>query len=91
MVRRRVGLLMGGTLEHAHQIAAHESPRTTTLDDRTNDQITIDEIQRIAIRTAAQRDRTPGSFTRALSRRTARRAGAAGPRGTLIPSSTGDA
>ena len=30
----------GGTLEHAQQIAAHESPRTTKLYDRTNDQIT---------------------------------------------------
>lgn len=27
----------GGTLEHAQQIAAHESPRTTKLYDRTTD------------------------------------------------------
>lgn len=39
----------GGTLEHAQQIAAHESPRTTKLYDRTSDQITLDEIERIAI------------------------------------------
>ena len=39
----------GGTLEHAQQIAAHESPRTTKLCDRTRDQITLDEIERIAI------------------------------------------
>lgn len=39
----------GGTLEHAQQIAAHESPRTTKLYDRTTDQITLDEIERIAI------------------------------------------
>jgi site-specific recombinase XerD len=39
----------GGTLEHAQQIAAHESPRTTKLYDRTNDQITLDEIERIVI------------------------------------------
>jgi len=39
----------GGTLEHAQQIAAHESPRTTKLCDRTPDQITLDEIERIAI------------------------------------------
>ena len=39
----------GGTLEHAQQIAAHESPRTTKLYDRTNDEITLDEIERIAI------------------------------------------
>lgn len=39
----------GGTIEHAQQIAAHESPRTTKLYDRTKDQITLDEIERIAI------------------------------------------
>ena len=39
----------GGTLEHAQQIAAHESPRTTKLYDRTRDQITLDEIERIVI------------------------------------------
>jgi integrase len=39
----------GGTLEHAQQIAAHESPRTTKLYDRTTDQITLDEIERITI------------------------------------------
>lgn len=39
----------GGTLEHAQAIAAHESPRTTKLYDRTADVITLDEIERIAI------------------------------------------
>jgi hypothetical protein len=39
----------GGTLEHAQQIAAHGSPRTTNLYDRTSRQITLDEIERIAI------------------------------------------
>lgn len=39
----------GGTLEHAQCIAAHESPRTTKLYDRTADAITLDEVQRIAI------------------------------------------
>jgi hypothetical protein len=39
----------GGTLEHAQQIAAHESPRTTKLYDRTPDQISLDETERIAI------------------------------------------
>ena len=29
----------GGTLEHAQQIAAHQSPRTTKLYDRTKDEI----------------------------------------------------
>jgi site-specific recombinase XerC len=42
-------LLNGGTLEHAQAIAAHESPRTTKLNDRTNDEITLDEIERIMI------------------------------------------
>lgn len=39
----------GGTIEKAQQIAAHESPKTTKLYDRTNDQITLDEVERIAI------------------------------------------
>jgi len=39
----------GGTLEHAQAIAAHESPRTTKLYDRTSDQITLDEVERIQI------------------------------------------
>jgi integrase/recombinase XerD len=39
----------GGTIENAQAIAAHESPRTTKLYDRTNDVITLDEIERIAI------------------------------------------
>lgn len=39
----------GGTLEHAQAIAAHESPRTTKLYDRTADAVTLDEIERIAI------------------------------------------
>jgi integrase/recombinase XerD len=37
----------GGTLEHAQQIAAHQSPRTTKLYDRTKDQISLDEVERI--------------------------------------------
>jgi hypothetical protein len=36
-------------LEHAQAIAAHESPRTTKLYDRTSDQISLDEIERIHI------------------------------------------
>ena len=39
----------GGTLEHAQQIAAHESPRTTRLYDRRADQISLDEVERIVI------------------------------------------
>src|SRR5690348_5300472 len=40
----------GGTLEHAQQIAAHESPRTTKLCDRTQDEISLDEVERIRIK-----------------------------------------
>ena len=39
----------GGTIEHAQAIANHESPRTTKLYDRTSDQISLDEVERIAI------------------------------------------
>lgn len=39
----------GGAIEHAQQIAAHESPRTTKLYDRTSDTISLDEIERIVI------------------------------------------
>lgn len=42
-------LKSGGTIEKAQQIAAHESPKTTKLYDRTNDEITLDEIERIVI------------------------------------------
>jgi integrase/recombinase XerD len=36
-----------GTLEKAMSIAAHESPRTTKLYDRTDDQVGLDEIEKI--------------------------------------------
>jgi site-specific recombinase XerD len=39
----------GGTLETAQRMAAHESPRTTKLYDRTGDKITLDEVERIRI------------------------------------------
>ena len=39
----------GGTIEHAQQIANHESPKTTKLYDRTSDQITLDEVEKIRI------------------------------------------
>jgi site-specific recombinase XerD len=38
-----------GTLENAQAMAAHESPRTTKLYDRTSDEITFSEVERIAI------------------------------------------
>jgi integrase/recombinase XerD len=39
----------GRTIEHAQQIAAQESPRTTKLYDRTSDAISLDGIERIVI------------------------------------------
>ena len=39
----------GGTLEHAQQIANHSSPRTTKLYDRRQDEISLDEVEKIAI------------------------------------------
>lgn len=39
----------GGKLETAQQIAAHESSRTTGLYDRRDDDISLDEVERIAI------------------------------------------
>lgn len=39
----------GGTIENAQRIAAHESPRTTKLYDRRNDDISLDEIERIVL------------------------------------------
>lgn len=39
----------GGLLEHAQRIAAHESARTTKLYDRTGDQVSLDEVEKILI------------------------------------------
>jgi site-specific recombinase XerD len=39
----------GGKLEIAQQMAAHESVRTTSLYDRRNDEISLDEVERIGI------------------------------------------
>lgn len=39
----------GGTLENAMRIACHESARTTKLYDRTGDDISLDEIERVRI------------------------------------------
>jgi len=37
----------GGTLENAQAMAAHKSPKTTKLYDRTGNAITLDEVERI--------------------------------------------
>jgi integrase len=44
-----VYLLNGGLLEYAQQMAAHESARTTKLYDRCNDQVTLDQVERIVL------------------------------------------
>lgn len=38
----------GGVLEKAQMMAAHESPRTTKLYDRTSDTVSLDEVERVA-------------------------------------------
>jgi len=39
----------GGSLENAMKIACHESARTTKLYDRTSDDVSLDEIERVRI------------------------------------------
>jgi integrase/recombinase XerD len=38
-----------GLLERAQALAAHAAPRTTKLDDRTSDQVSLDEIEKIVL------------------------------------------
>lgn len=51
--RRAIGVTVhlenGGRLEHTQQMAAHESPRTTKLYDRTKDEITVGEVERVQL------------------------------------------
>jgi integrase/recombinase XerD len=42
-------LLNGGTLEKAQKMANHESAKTTKLYDRRDDDLTLDEVERITI------------------------------------------
>jgi site-specific recombinase XerD len=42
-------LANGGALEHAQEMAAHESPRATKLYDRTRERLTQDEVERIRL------------------------------------------
>jgi hypothetical protein len=42
-------LAKGGALEHAQEMAAHESPRTTKLCERTKERLTQDEVERIRL------------------------------------------
>lgn len=39
----------GGTLEKAQQVAAHASSRTTNMYNRVQDEVTLDEVERIVI------------------------------------------
>jgi integrase/recombinase XerD len=39
----------GGTIEIAHRIAGHSSPATTRIYDRSGDQLTLEEIERVQI------------------------------------------
>ena len=73
----------GGTLEHAQRIAAHASPKTTKLYDRTADAITLDEIERIVI---DLRPRDAGRSPAAVSRVAAAEATGT-PRGERAPGS----
>jgi integrase/recombinase XerD len=42
-------LTNGGTLEKAQRMACHESAKTTKLYDRREDELTLDEVERITI------------------------------------------
>ena len=44
-----VYLQNAGSLEAAQQMANHESIRTTKLYDRTGEQVTLDEVEKIVI------------------------------------------
>ena len=44
-----VCLRNGGDLDTAARIAGHESTRTTRLNDRTGDRLTLNEIERVRI------------------------------------------
>ena len=44
-----MGLGSCGTLEKAAMIANHASTRTTQLYDRRNDEVSLDEVERILI------------------------------------------
>lgn len=49
----------GGTLEHSQTIANHESPRTTKLYDRTREELTFEEVERIRISPTGTRSSVP--------------------------------
>jgi hypothetical protein len=49
MPMQKARLRRSSLLEVAQQMANHESARTTGLYDRRNDQVSLDEVQRILI------------------------------------------
>jgi hypothetical protein len=49
MIRLGLYLKNGGKLEVAQQMATHESARTTGLYDRRNEDVSLDEVERIGI------------------------------------------
>jgi hypothetical protein len=59
----------GGALERAQSIAAHESPRTTKLYDRTKDRLTQDEVEDKIMNAPATSWLRPESTRRRHSRR----------------------
>ena len=48
-VMNALDMMNGGTLERAQHMAAHASSRTTSLYNRANDSVTLDEVERILI------------------------------------------
>ena len=42
-------LKINGKLEMVHHIGNHDSPRTTKLNDHCQDEISLDEVERITI------------------------------------------
>jgi hypothetical protein len=55
-----------GTLETAQHVANHESPRTTKLYDRRQDEISLDEVEKISIWAAASGLRLCRHFCRSI-------------------------
>jgi hypothetical protein len=45
----RISSSSGLVIEHAQQMGAHESARTTKLYDRRNDKVTFDEVKKIML------------------------------------------
>ena len=55
-----------GMLEKAQQMASHASPRMTKLYDRTNDQISPDEVEKILVLTKMNVAKVRGTVANAI-------------------------